>query len=526
MNLKFTGHPLPDVGIATLCAMSGKSMPEELTAEDLDQCAQELEENYFSGRMNSYLSCVFMNSEYVQPDARKEEGKERKALKRKQYAQRVLRAHRWEGDVGTGDLKCAYTGLPATHLVHRSQVPMLTGEDVINFFPAGRGTLPIAGPYLLAIQALPMGGRRAEGRMLLVHSDDGSLMTALAAKYVADNRRLLDLARKGQLPARDGPDPLLEREHAAKDGNEPKYPDAKAPTSLVASDLMDVCARRNVDGQSYASVAVYVLSNSGQGPSLQVHFIPSQVVRFLALVQRSGAARYWQQLVARSWLEPSKKKEQGSEGQPRSKPSSSRKKVSTPAIAGGAGRSRNSVLQDLFAVFEGDFVDRRGAAGFVRRHLFPNIRFNQVPSDRAARGDELTLVNWELTELFLSEVLGMERTHIEKIREFADRLAEHIAASNDRSLFRDLVYSQKPWEVRNALVKAQRNEAKDHRKLLFGLDDFVDVFMADDSIGVADWGMIRDLISIRLIEALHARDFFEQRADWLTAPDAGEEQAA
>src|SRR5579885_634682 len=299
--LRFTGHPLPDVGIATLCAMSGKSGPEQLTVEDLDRCAQELEDNYFSGLMNSYLACVFMNSEYVQPEPREKDAKKRKAQKRREYARRILGAHRWEGDVGSGDLKCAYSGLPATHLVHRSQVPMFTGEGVLNFLPAGRGELPVAGQYLLAVQALPMGGRRVEGRMLLAHSDDASLMIAFAAKYLADNRRLLDLGRKGQLPVRDGPDPMLEREHAAKDGKDPKYPDAKAPTSLVASDLMEICAQRSLDAEGTASVTVYVLSSSGQGPSLEIHRIPSQVVRFLALVQRAGAARSWQQLVARSW---------------------------------------------------------------------------------------------------------------------------------------------------------------------------------------------------------------------------------
>jgi len=506
--------------------MSGKSAPEQLTAEDLDRCAQELEDNYFSGLMNSYLACVFMNSEYVQPDPKKENGKERKALKRKEYARRILRAHRWEGDVGSGNLKCAYSGLPATHLVHRSQVPMLTGEDVLNFLPAGRGVLPLAGPYLLAVQALPMGGRRAEGRMLIAHSDDSNLMIAFAAKYLADNRRLLNLARKGQLPVRDGPDPMLEREHAAKDGNHAKYPDAKAPTSLVASDLMEICAQKSLDAQAGSSVTVYVLSNSGQGPSLEVHHIPSQVVRFLALVQRAGAAWYWQQLVARSWLEPSKKKEAGEDQQPTTRRTSSRKKVSTPGVPGSAGRSRNSLLQDLFAIFEGEFIDRRAAAHLVRSHLFRDIRWNRIATNAIPQNDELSLVNWQLTELFLNEVLGMERAHVEKIRDFADRLAEHIAGSNDRALFRDLVYGQKPWEVRNALVKAQRNEAKDHRKLLFGLEDFVDVFMADDSVGLADWGMIRDLISIRVVEALHSRNFFEQRAEWLSAPNSGDEEAA
>jgi hypothetical protein len=94
---------------------------------------------------------------------------------------------------------------------------MLTGEDVLNFFPAGRGMLPISGPYLVAIQALPMGGRRAEGKLLFSHSDDRDLMIQLAAKCVDDNRRLLNLARANGLPAISGPDLSLIREQGAKD---------------------------------------------------------------------------------------------------------------------------------------------------------------------------------------------------------------------------------------------------------------------------------------------------------------------
>jgi hypothetical protein len=70
--VKFTGHPLADVGVATLCALRGKNNPDALTLKDLDRVADELRNYYFSGLMTSYLSCVFMNAEYVQPGKGKE----------------------------------------------------------------------------------------------------------------------------------------------------------------------------------------------------------------------------------------------------------------------------------------------------------------------------------------------------------------------------------------------------------------------------------------------------------------------
>ncbi len=529
--VKFTGHPLADVGVATLCALRGKGTPDALTVDDLDKVADELSTYYFSGLMTSYLSCVFMNAEYVQPG--KGEGKDKA---RAAYEERVLRAHRWRGDEGTGTLRCAYSHEPATHLVHRSQVPMLTGQDVLNFFPAGRGALPVAGPYLLAIQALPMGGRRAEGKLLFAHSDDPELTIQLAKKYVDDNRRLLNLARTNKLPAKDGPDPVLEREHGAKaqkkEGEKAtsKYPDAKGSTSLVAFDLLDISLAKSQGADTReSSVIVYVMSNSGQGPSLEIHTIPSQLVRFLRLVGRPPAAAAWRELVSRSWRNPQQK--EGQKNRPagtdtdrenqdkkRKKPSKRDLKAESN-VPGGPGRSRNDMLADLFPIFDAGFTDLRSARDFIRRHLLRDVRWNRwtVSSPTVPRRqiDETSLVDWNLTGLFLREVMGMDTKRVEKIRDFANKLADHIATANDKSLFQDMVFGRRQWEVRNALTKAQRNEAKDRGTLLFGLQDYLDVFEADDAVGVADWSLTRDLVSIRLVEALHQKGFFKEKRDWL-----------
>jgi CRISPR-associated protein Cst1 len=528
--VRFTGHPLPDAGIATLCAMAGKYSPDELTIEDFDVVADELSADYFSGLMGSYLSCVFMNSEYVQPEPKGAEGKKKKAKTRREYEDRVLRAHRWPGDQAASGLRCAFSGEPATHLVHRSQVPMLTGEDVLNFFAAGRGMLPISGPYLVAIQALPMGGRRAEGKLLFSHSDDWELMVQLAGKYVDDNRRLLNLARANGLPAVSGPDLSLAREQGARDQKTKlaKYPDAKAPMSLVASDLLEISLAKSLAAPTSSSVTVYVMSSSGQARPpetvpLEVHPIPSQVVRFLRLVGQPPTGTTWQALVARSWRDPQASEVGDVPGSEQAgKTKSSRKTIQPgPKLAGGAGRSRNDLYADFLRIFESDFTDTKTAQRFLRRHLFRNARWRSESGQKAPaeREEELSLVDWKLTDLFLREVIGMDAKRIERVREFADKLAAYIDASKDKSLFRGLVFAGKSWEVRNALAKAQRNQAKDHGNLLFGLQEYLDVFEADGAVGVSDWSLTRDLISIRLVEALHVRGFFKDNAELLETPE-------
>src|SRR5579872_1600760 len=106
--MNWTGHVLVDVGIAAVCAMTGKDGPTQLTFQDLDVAADEMERYYFSGTLTSYLTCVFMNSEYVQPGAGA-----KKAETRKRYAERILRAHRAKPEESAKTEVCAFSGLPA-----------------------------------------------------------------------------------------------------------------------------------------------------------------------------------------------------------------------------------------------------------------------------------------------------------------------------------------------------------------------------------------------------------------------------
>jgi CRISPR-associated protein Cst1 len=272
--LNWTGHALVDVGIATLCVMSDKDDPTLLTPGDLDSAATEMERCYFSGALTSYLTCVFMNSEYVQPGsgAKKDES-------RKRYADRVLRAHRASADDEAKGQVCVFSGEEATHVIHRGQMPLLTGEGVLNFFAAGSGGLFVSGPYLTALQALPLGGRRSEGKLLIAHSDSPVLTLVLVRNFVEDNRRLLGLAMAGALPGQEGTHEVLEREQGSWDSvnKRAKYPDAKAGFTLIASDLLDVIQKRHgvFETGTPASLQVYWLSSSGQGPSLEIFDVPS-----------------------------------------------------------------------------------------------------------------------------------------------------------------------------------------------------------------------------------------------------------
>jgi CRISPR-associated protein Cst1 len=358
-------------------------------------------------------------------------------------------------------------------------LPLSTGAGILNFYPAGSGGCYIAGPYLTALQALPLGGRRADGRLLTAHADAPDLTVALARRYLEDNRRYLSLGavKKGD---------VIER---AKPWGE-KYPDASAPRSLLLSDLADILRERRY---ASASVTGYWLTNSGQGPALDVFTIPSSFVHFLERIGADGLTGTFNRMLSRGWDGYKSGSPSKPEGTP--KPRLKKPVAKKPVVAVGPGRSANRVLEDLLGIFAHGFTYPDAAQKFVRIHLLGAVNNNQrIRSPKT----------WKLAQLFLTEVVGMDRERLEKIRVFADRTATYIAEQNDRKLFNALLFqARRLGELRGALIKAQRAEAKARNRLLFGLDDYYDVFEAEDAVGITRWDLVRDLIAIRVIEKLH-----------------------
>lgn len=492
--LTFSGHPLADVAVATVCAMTGRARPEDVTLEDLDHVADEIERHYFGPAFMSFVICVFMNAAYTNSSS----SEENKA----KFRREVVRAHRAPPDPRVSGMRCALSGLPATFAATRTHVPMLTAEDQANFYPAGRTFLPLAGAWVTAMQALPLGSRRCHGWLLAAWSDDATLLLGFARRFLDDNRRYLALAgTHSGLPAEDRPDDPLLRGRPVMDvkTKRGKFPDAKRPSTLLLHDLQDLL-RDLKAGTINATVTAYHLTNSGQGPDMKMFQVPSAMVRFLSKVNAAPHGAAWARLVAKGWRPPTVRRMK--KGQP------------APALQPGPGVCANGLLEDLHRVFPDALPDRGRAARFVRRHLLPR------------RGDLVGAegfpsVAWTITDLFLREVLGMDRTKIEAIRTLADRLAQCVNDRNDRRLFRDVVYARKARDLRGAIGRAQRRVAEGNQ-LLVTMDQFVQALVDDDALGRFDWSLARDLLAVRMIEALHGRGWFKDHQDALEEDEQAE----
>lgn len=497
--LRFTGHALVDVGLAGLCAFRKRARPADLTMEDLDEAAAFLEEHYYGGALNAYLSCVFMNSSFVQPN----EGEDKKRAFIRQY----LQAHRAEPHPAVAGLRCAFSGEAATSPLVRTHLPMFSGEGVMNFRPNATTAVPAAGAYVVALMFLPMASRRAEGRLLAVHADDPALTLHFARRYLADNQRLLALALPAERAAT----------HAGYDREQPmwdaakkryKFADVKGPRSLVMDDLASMAYEMATAEEAMrpATLTGYLLSSSGQGPSLEIFQVPSGVVMFVARAQGVKTQAAWKAIASRYWP-VSGQEDEPEEGAPRK-----RRKAPAKAVPGRAGWTRNPAFEELCAVFDAGYTDRGAASRWLRIHVLGRIERGEGQVSYR----EGNARSWALAELFLKEVLGMKEGRIKAIRAFADKLAGWIFGKKDKKLYNALMFGKMP-DLQHTLRRAHRESATG--ELLFGLDEYRDVWLHDDG----DSFLVRDLICIRAVERLYELGYFKENPDAvLEAGEAGD----
>src|SRR5207237_8579005 len=131
---------------------------------------------------------------------------------------------------------------------------------------------------------------------------------------------------------------------------------------------------------------------------------------------------------------------------------------------GRAGWTKNLAFEDLCAIYEGGFLDRSRARGWVSRYVLGRIN----PGTMDSRFENTNARTWALAELFLKEVLGMKQGRIEAVRAFADKLADWIRNKHDRGLYRSLIMD-KPSDLRHSIMRVQRASAEGARPLV-GLD--------------------------------------------------------
>ncbi|MBM4467128.1 MAG: type I-B CRISPR-associated protein Cas8b1/Cst1 [Chloroflexi bacterium] len=484
--LKYTGHPLVDVGVATIAAFVHKPNPASITEADLNKVADFMARQYVDEPLKSFLTVAFPNSGFTQPAFNKT------PERRDEYAERVLRGYR--ASTPRLEERCVFTGDPAVGIAFsdtlspgrafRQHVPLLTGENVINFYPWGDAGLPISGEALLAIQAFPLGCAKCGGRLLAVHSDNPDLIQDFASEFLQENRLALQLAQQ------KGNNKLREAGSSAK--------------TLLIETLLKVEQSRRDEAHEYrpCSVTAYHLSNLGATPSLEIYHLPLELTDFLSHIVGPDYKAEWNAITHRAWRLPLPKKK-GKKGGQEDTQEDTRPR-------------RNVLYEDLFRL-------PGNAREFVRRYFLRipvRTRFEDDPRRTYSLRDEAGLVSWKLTELFLRKVMTMNKERIQQIRDLGDRLAAYVSKEDDKRFF-IAFFDHRYNFVRTALIKANLAYVQRGNPPLIALDPYIAIFEEGDELASPDWRLARDLVLIRMVEQLYQQGWLGSHPEAI--PEVSEE---
>ena len=484
--VEYTGHPLVDVGIATITAFTGKRKPEELTETDLDDVADYITREYVRDPLKSFLTVAFPNSGFTQPAYNKA------PEKREVYAERVLRNY-GDGTPLLDDDVCVFTGKPAVGVAFgekkglpqgrafRQHIPLLTGENVINFHTYGDAGLPVSGEALLAIQAFPLGCAKSGGRLLAVHSDNPRLMLHFAYSFLERNRTMISLAQ----------------EVGSKKMDEPHY---RRGTLLIDTLLKaDIRQREEREDERPFSLTAYHLTNSGQGVDLNIFHLPLQILAFLREVEGADYRVQWGKIVYRAWeTEPSRKRKQEDD-----KPFRPR---------------RNWLYEDILGLYDGTFLLPDKAKTFLQTYFLRRaLRYARTEQGdpRAEYGltGDIDLVSWGITASFLRRVYNMEKERIEEIRKMGDRLADYVSSQNDKRFFLNFFRERNPNNVRTLLIRTNLEYVNRGNAPIITFDPYIEVFEEGYELAKLDWWLARDLVFIRMVERLHEKGWLGENPD-------------
>jgi CRISPR-associated protein Cst1 len=216
-------------------------------------------------------------------------------------------------------------------------------------------------------------------------------------------------------------------------------------------------------------------------------------VRFVRLAQGALYRQAWGHLEGRAWRDAKRK----------------------PAERGPDESERpywrNTFYEQLFDLPE-------GAGRFVRARLMAA----QVASLNAKTPDRHVPM-WALSALFLREVMGVEQTRVDAIRDLADAVADEIVTDNNRRLFRSTYQATQYPFVRRILLQASARRMLRGAAPLVTLETFLTIFEDAEELTRRDWRLAWDLVLIRLIDRLYERGWVREHKDALADVTASQD---
>lgn len=338
---------------------------------------------------------------------------------------------------------------------NRQHIPMTGSGGVTNYFSFTADGADYCDMCAFAVQCSPL-TYYACGKLALIHSNSPKIMR-LWAKTALDN-----IQQQAALNNYTG---------CFNEG----FTNPQNALFHLAENLT-----RNLEEnwrEENPSLRLYHFTNYIQGPELDIYDFPTPIFRFFAEIRNNPRFQDWRKIVRRGYFFVKKGKEIGLNTKEKTEDEYK--------------NSKNRIYQKLLA----------------GRSILPH--FLSIKR-RKSYGD------FSLLEVYLREVLDMDKVRIETVKRVADEIANFIRSSaKGKSRLRNLEESIKFRDFCNVLrrISKERIAQQKPENPLFTLDEFAEQLFPE---GALTFGETRYLILFRLYEQLH---------DWLLAQGLTIEEA-
>jgi len=444
---KATGNPFVDMGQEMMASLVRVDQLEELTIEAVESLLPRMTNLYFQEAWNKTMYSIFPNSPLTNAAT-----KHRQQTYLNLLRQWLSLAAYPQSDV-IADTACTACGNPAQLHLSRTFVPLADAEGG-NFQSHNVLGIPFCGACALAVQFMPLGVAKVGGKLALPQFSDA----VVQYNWSEWCRRQVLLS---EATAIIGP--------------------VDAGTSRAVNAffaLIERLLRDAVDDEMPdSSITLYLFTNYNQGPAVELHYLPTEVFRFIRQAMSPTLQQAWRKVVRRGY----------------------------------AGKAQKL---DPETLDEAEQLKKR--TNQVYEHLLHNRSISSFFVDRRRR---CAIGNWRLFKAYLKEVNGMDERRLESLRTLGDRIAEIIRNKRKRLLALERV--NRKGEFLEQLYRLSKDAAvAGQERPLLTFDELVQDVFPHDPEKYESWREVKWLLLFRVYEVLF--DELSADTEWTTSDETEE----